>query len=208
MREVKERESKEGLVCSRKISFSKKCIFLKLKKDGKTNLSLFFTVILNRKELAGALKLFIEVGMEPTLVRGFHLGILQSFTELLNLGDLTESDEHTRLLYHGINCGRKKCFCTSLSSTLKCDRICSSNSYKFWHTYSWIYRDDNAISEIDVTTLSISNTQHNNALPLYWMSRFIYCYAECRDADIIERLRPNLPQHSKLTRRSTHCTWY
>jgi hypothetical protein len=69
--------------------------------------------------------------MEPTLVRGFHLGILRPFTELLNLWDLTESGEHTRLLYHGINCGRKKCFCSSLSSTLKCDRICSSNSYKF-----------------------------------------------------------------------------
>jgi hypothetical protein len=37
-------------------------------------------------------------------------------------------------------------------------------------------------------TLSISDTQHNNALPLYWMSLcsvscFIYYYAECHHAE-------------------------
>ncbi len=31
-------------------------------------------------------------------------------------------------------------------------------------------------------TLSISDTQHNNALPLWWVSRFIYYYAEGRYA--------------------------
>jgi hypothetical protein len=32
-------------------------------------------------------------------------------------------------------------------------------------------------------TLSINDTQHNNALPLCWVSQFINCYAECRYAE-------------------------
>ena len=32
-------------------------------------------------------------------------------------------------------------------------------------------------------TVSISDTQLNNALPLRWVLRFIYCYAECRYAE-------------------------
>jgi hypothetical protein len=28
-------------------------------------------------------------------------------------------------------------------------------------------------------TLSVSDSQHNNALPIFWVSRFIYYYAEC-----------------------------
>ncbi len=32
-------------------------------------------------------------------------------------------------------------------------------------------------------TLSKSDTQHNNALPLCWVSHFIYCYAECHYAE-------------------------
>jgi hypothetical protein len=31
--------------------------------------------------------------------------------------------------------------------------------------------------------LSKSDAQHNNALPLCWVSHFIYCYAECHYAE-------------------------
>jgi hypothetical protein len=35
--------------------------------------------------------------------------------------------------------------------------------------------------------LSIGDTQHNNALPLHWVSRFIYDYAECIMLSAVER---------------------
>jgi len=31
-----------------------------------------------------------------------------------------------------------------------------------------------------ITTLSISGAHYSNDLPLFWVSRLIYCYAECR----------------------------
>ena len=43
-------------------------------------------------------------------------------------------------------------------------------------------RREGLICDSHHVTVSLNDTQHNNALPLCWVSHFIYHYAECRYA--------------------------